>query len=210
MFSANDVAARTALLATLQSSSSATIRANELASNPTRLLTGEKRNYVRNVSRLPEPRRITVNTVAAGPTETEMLASLLKTWPAEAKAMLVQRTPLGRTEFVSQNHRELLQSGFAAQVCSETGKAYRGGAAGDIDDAAAVGKHSGGLLHCKKRAPRVEAEHRAKILLSRIHQWLREERRSVVNEDVQSPESFDPGAKKSAKFRRSSCLRCRS
>jgi 3-oxoacyl-[acyl-carrier protein] reductase len=42
------------------------------------------------------PRRITVNTVAAGPTETEMLASLLKTWPAEAKAMLVQRTPIGR------------------------------------------------------------------------------------------------------------------
>jgi 3-oxoacyl-[acyl-carrier protein] reductase len=42
------------------------------------------------------PRRITVNTVAAGPTETKMLTSLLKTWPTEARAMLAQRTPLGR------------------------------------------------------------------------------------------------------------------
>jgi 3-oxoacyl-[acyl-carrier protein] reductase len=42
------------------------------------------------------PRRITVNTVAAGPTETKMLANLLQTWPPEAKTMLVQRTPLGR------------------------------------------------------------------------------------------------------------------
>jgi len=42
------------------------------------------------------PRGITVNTVAAGPTETRMLESLLQTWPSEAKASLVKRIPLGR------------------------------------------------------------------------------------------------------------------
>jgi 3-oxoacyl-[acyl-carrier protein] reductase len=41
-------------------------------------------------------RGITVNAVAAGVTETKMLADMFKNYPPELKAMMIQRTPLGR------------------------------------------------------------------------------------------------------------------
>ncbi len=41
-------------------------------------------------------RGITVNTVSAGVTETQMLEDLFALWPPEMKTMLIQRTPLGR------------------------------------------------------------------------------------------------------------------
>jgi len=41
-------------------------------------------------------RCITVNTVAAGVTDTKMLADMFKIYPPELKAMLIQRTPMGR------------------------------------------------------------------------------------------------------------------
>jgi 3-oxoacyl-[acyl-carrier protein] reductase len=42
------------------------------------------------------PRGITVNTVLAGITQTQMLDDLFKFWPPEVRTMLVQRTPMGR------------------------------------------------------------------------------------------------------------------
>jgi 3-oxoacyl-[acyl-carrier protein] reductase len=42
------------------------------------------------------PRNITVNTVLAGITETQMLDDLFKFWPPEVRTMLIQRTPMGR------------------------------------------------------------------------------------------------------------------
>jgi 3-oxoacyl-[acyl-carrier protein] reductase len=42
------------------------------------------------------PRSITVNTVLAGITETQMLDDLFKFWPPEVRTMLIQRTPMGR------------------------------------------------------------------------------------------------------------------
>ena len=41
-------------------------------------------------------RGITVNTVSAGVTETQMLEDLFALWPPEMKTMLIQRTPMGR------------------------------------------------------------------------------------------------------------------
>ena len=41
-------------------------------------------------------RGITVNTVSAGVTETQMLEDLFALWPPEMKTLLIQRTPLGR------------------------------------------------------------------------------------------------------------------
>ena len=41
-------------------------------------------------------RGITVNAVAAGVTETKMLADMFKHYPPELKAMMIQRTPMGR------------------------------------------------------------------------------------------------------------------
>jgi 3-oxoacyl-[acyl-carrier protein] reductase len=42
------------------------------------------------------PRGITVNTVLAGVTETQMLDDLFQFWPPEVRTMLIQRTPMGR------------------------------------------------------------------------------------------------------------------
>jgi 3-oxoacyl-[acyl-carrier protein] reductase len=42
------------------------------------------------------PRGITVNTVFAGLTQTQMLDDLFKFWPPEVRMMLIQRTPMGR------------------------------------------------------------------------------------------------------------------
>jgi 3-oxoacyl-[acyl-carrier protein] reductase len=42
------------------------------------------------------PRGITVNTVLAGVTETQMLEDLYKFWPPEVQNMVLQRTPMGR------------------------------------------------------------------------------------------------------------------
>jgi NAD(P)-dependent dehydrogenase (short-subunit alcohol dehydrogenase family) len=42
------------------------------------------------------PRNITVNTVLARVTETQMLDDLFKFWPPEVRTMLIQRTPMGR------------------------------------------------------------------------------------------------------------------
>jgi len=41
-------------------------------------------------------RGITVNAVAAGVTETRMLADMFKHYPPELKAIMIQRTPMGR------------------------------------------------------------------------------------------------------------------
>ncbi len=41
-------------------------------------------------------RGITVNVVAAGVTDTKMLADMFNNYPPELKAMLIQRTPMGR------------------------------------------------------------------------------------------------------------------
>ena len=41
-------------------------------------------------------RGITVNTVSAGVTETQMLEDLFTLWPPEMKTMLIERTPMGR------------------------------------------------------------------------------------------------------------------
>ena len=41
-------------------------------------------------------RGITVNTVSAGVTETQMREDLFALWPPEMKTMLIQRTPMGR------------------------------------------------------------------------------------------------------------------
>jgi len=41
-------------------------------------------------------RGITVNAVAAGVTDTKMLGDMFKNYPPELKAMLIQRTPMGR------------------------------------------------------------------------------------------------------------------